>query len=397
MNQDPRQGPYAAPIGWPRLSEGNLLDLRGPPLAGPSDARSGCPRSRSPTSSTAWLPSNRRPRRRQRLVAKERRMPVRSPHPDVDIPACRPRDVPLRQGSRRTRGRARVRRRGHRRGAHVRASCTSRSSGSRRRSRSGGSGAATWSRCTRRTPRPGRPSSTASCAPTRRSPASTRSTPPASWPPSSPTPGPGCSSRSRPCWSGREAALEGGRARRRRRGRPGRRGRLTPASTTCSPATEPPPAPAVGPDDLAVLPYSSGTTGRAKGVMLTHRNLVANLRQFAACSPVDAEGTRPVAVLPFFHIYGMTVDPEPGHQPARDRRHPAAVRPGRVPPGDRRVPGAAGLVAPPIMVALAKHPAVDAYDLSSVELVFSGAAPLDAGICATLARRSVAGWHRATA
>ena len=202
MNQDPRQGPCAAPIGWPRLSEGNLLDLRGPPLAGPSDARSGCPRRRSPSSSTARLPSNRRPRRRQRLVAKERRMPVRSPHPDVDIPARRPRDVPLRQGSRRARGRARVRRRDHRRVAHVSRSCTSRSSGSRRRSRSGGSGAATSSRCTRRTPRPGRPSSTACCARTRRSPASTCSTPPASWPPSSRTPGPGWSSPPRPCWSG---------------------------------------------------------------------------------------------------------------------------------------------------------------------------------------------------
>ena len=41
MNQDPRQGPWAAPIGWPRLSGGNLLDLRVRPLAGPSDARSG--------------------------------------------------------------------------------------------------------------------------------------------------------------------------------------------------------------------------------------------------------------------------------------------------------------------------------------------------------------------
>ena len=43
--------------------------------------------------------------------------------------------------------------------------------------------------------------------------------------------------------------------------------------------TAEPPAPTVDPDDTAVLPYSSGTSGRPKGVILTHRNLVANLRQ----------------------------------------------------------------------------------------------------------------------
>ena len=62
----------------------------------------------------------------------------------------------------------------------------------------------------------------------------------------------------------------------------------------------------VSPDDLAALPYSSGTTGAMKGVMLTHRNLVANIEQnqgMAALGPDDAL----VALLPFFHIYGQTV------------------------------------------------------------------------------------------
>src|SRR2546430_370395 len=58
--------------------------------------------------------------------------------------------------------------------------------------------------------------------------------------------------------------------------------------------------------DLAVLPYSSGTTGFPKGVMLTHRNLVANLIQTAAVHHVVA-ADRIIAVLPFFHIYGMQV------------------------------------------------------------------------------------------
>ena len=45
-------------------------------------------------------------------------------------------------------------------------------------------------------------------------------------------------------------------------------------------------------DDLAVLPYSSGTTGLPKGVMLTHRNLVANLCQVAGALPDRAPTTR---------------------------------------------------------------------------------------------------------
>ena len=60
-------------------------------------------------------------------------------------------------------------------------------------------------------------------------------------------------------------------------------------------------------DDVVVLPYSSGTTGLAKGVMLTHRNLVvehrADARRGRRCDEDDAF----VAVLPFFHIYGMQV------------------------------------------------------------------------------------------
>ena len=62
----------------------------------------------------------------------------------------------------------------------------------------------------------------------------------------------------------------------------------------------------ISPDDVAALPYSSGTTGAMKGVMLTHRALVANLEQnqgMAALGPDDAL----VALLPFFHIYGQTV------------------------------------------------------------------------------------------
>ena len=62
----------------------------------------------------------------------------------------------------------------------------------------------------------------------------------------------------------------------------------------------------VDPGDLAVLPYSSGTTGLMKGVMLTHRNLVANIEQAWNSMPIGADDTL-VGLLPYFHIYGQTV------------------------------------------------------------------------------------------
>src|SRR5215213_6175531 len=57
-------------------------------------------------------------------------------------------------------------------------------------------------------------------------------------------------------------------------------------------------------EDLVVLPYSSGTTGVCKGVMLTHRNLVANLAQLRGAGHDLSDDTL-VCVLPLFHIYGL--------------------------------------------------------------------------------------------
>jgi acyl-CoA synthetase (AMP-forming)/AMP-acid ligase II len=68
-----------------------------------------------------------------------------------------------------------------------------------------------------------------------------------------------------------------------------------------------PPPVRIEADDLLVLPYSSGTTGLPKGVMLTHGNLVANVLQIDAAGHYrDGEDTT-VAFLPFFHIYGLTI------------------------------------------------------------------------------------------
>jgi 4-coumarate--CoA ligase len=137
---------------------------------------------------------------------------------------------------------------------------------------------------------------------------------------------------------------------------------------------------------LAVLPYSSGTTGRPKGVMLTHRNLVANVSQCRPVLGVEADD-RVLAVLPFFHIYGMTVL----LNFALRQRAGLVTMPKFDLPEFLRIIAEHRttwvFVAPPIAVALAKHPIVDQYDLSSVKVVFSGAAPLDGALASAVANR----------
>ncbi|MGA1088416.1 MAG: 4-coumarate--CoA ligase family protein [Candidatus Nanopelagicales bacterium] len=130
-------------------------------------------------------------------------------------------------------------------------------------------------------------------------------------------------------------------------------------------------------EHVVVLPYSSGTTGFPKGVMLTHRNLVANLCQIESGLPVDEDEVA-LAVLPFFHIYGMQVlmnglltqGATVITLPRFDLEQVLAII------QDRKV--TRFFAVPPIVLALAKHPLVDNYDLSSLRQVFSGAAPLSA-------------------
>jgi acyl-CoA synthetase (AMP-forming)/AMP-acid ligase II len=149
----------------------------------------------------------------------------------------------------------------------------------------------------------------------------------------------------------------------------------------------PAPEPAVDPDTaVALLPYSSGTTGLPKGVMLTHANLVTTVRQINRGLRLTAHDTV-LAVAPFFHVMGFTATlalplacgATVVTMPRFDlegflalvQRHRVTVL----------------VVPPPIMAALARHPLVDRYDLSSLQLIVSGGAPLGADLQRAVAAR----------
>lgn len=131
--------------------------------------------------------------------------------------------------------------------------------------------------------------------------------------------------------------------------------------------------------EVAALPYSSGTTGLPKGVMLTHRNLVANLCQLVAVEPIGKDEVA-LGVLPFFHIYGMIVV-----MASVIREGATAVIMSRFDLEEMLLlmqnygVTRANLV-PPIILALAKDPSVREYDLERLRLVGSGAAPLGAEV-----------------
>lgn len=137
---------------------------------------------------------------------------------------------------------------------------------------------------------------------------------------------------------------------------------------------------------LAVLPYSSGTTAKPKGVMLTHSNLTANVAQIRPLQGMQADD-RLLAVLPFFHIYGMTVLLNAAlHARARLIIMPSFDL-GEFLGNIANHKCTYAYIAPPVAVALAKHPLVDSFDLSSLRGIMSGAASLDADLGHAVADR----------
>jgi acyl-CoA synthetase (AMP-forming)/AMP-acid ligase II len=148
------------------------------------------------------------------------------------------------------------------------------------------------------------------------------------------------------------------------------------------------PAPAVDTDpaDVAFLLYSSGTTGLPKGVALTHRNVAANMAQTNAHTPVREHDVL-ASMPPFFHTLGLTMlmcrplavgatvitltrfEFEAFLTALQDHRATQTI------------------IVPPILLGLAKHPAVERYDLSSLRWIGCGAAPASAELEEAVARR----------
>jgi acyl-CoA synthetase (AMP-forming)/AMP-acid ligase II len=120
--------------------------------------------------------------------------------------------------------------------------------------------------------------------------------------------------------------------------------------------------------------------------MLSHRNLVANVLQTAGTIPVSEED-RSIGCLPFFHIYGMTVIMNLGlHSGATIvtlPRFDLEAFLGLI--EDQKI--TIVYVVPPIALALAKHPAVEGRDLSSLRMIMSGAAPLGDELAKAVAKR----------
>jgi long-chain acyl-CoA synthetase len=143
-----------------------------------------------------------------------------------------------------------------------------------------------------------------------------------------------------------------------------------------------PPAPRVqvSPDDVALLQYTGGTTGVAKGAILTHRNLLANqemIRAWHKSTNTTAAGYNIyMGVVPLFHIYGMqtvmnaaitgggamVLTPKFEHKPVLEalQHHRPNYFPG----------------VPTLYNALNNFESVKKYDLSSLDACISGAAPL---------------------
>jgi len=149
-----------------------------------------------------------------------------------------------------------------------------------------------------------------------------------------------------------------------------------------------PPDVAIAPDAIAVMPYSSGTTGFPKGVMLTHRNVIAQCLAIESVTDSDViiPGAAVIAVLPFFHIYGIMAFLTAGlmrgakliTMPRFDLEQYIQLA--------RRYEVPLLHVVPPILLALAKYPGD--LQLPHLKAVLAGAAPLSAELAEEFTRRT---------
>nr|AIR95613.1 4-coumarate:CoA ligase 4 [Betula pendula] len=139
------------------------------------------------------------------------------------------------------------------------------------------------------------------------------------------------------------------------------------------------PAVKINPDDVVALPYSSGTTGLPKGVMLTHRGLVTSVAQ-----QVDGEnpnlyfhsGDVILCVLPLFHIYSLNSVFLCGLRVGASILIMQKFEIVKLLELVQQYKVTIAPFVPPIVLAIAKSPDVQWYDVSSIRTVMSGAAPM---------------------
>lgn len=138
----------------------------------------------------------------------------------------------------------------------------------------------------------------------------------------------------------------------------------------------------------ALIAYSSGTSGMPKGIELTHRNITCNIQQYIAFEGPAPKDDVWIEFLPLYHIYGLITS----LFTALTLQIPMVIMPrfSLVPllEAITRYNVTFMHVVPPIVLAFAKSPEVDRYDLSKVRGMMSAAAPLDAELGETVTSRT---------
>jgi len=141
----------------------------------------------------------------------------------------------------------------------------------------------------------------------------------------------------------------------------------------------PAPAEPVDPDDMAALLYSGGTTGVAKGIMLSHFNFVANAYQVKAWGALSDEQSI-LAVLPFFHGFGMSVTMNAPILAGGEIIILPRFSARQVAQTIHKYRPDFFIGVPTMFVALSNLPDIGKYNLRSVKGIFVGAAPLTRAI-----------------